>query len=172
MTAQLIIVFSFGLPAFVMVKALQPSFFARQDTRAPLIDGAIGVGVNIALSLALFASLWCSGHCLCHCHGRLGNPDLNAVAHGAARYLSFVMVAAASLGSASLWRPALMGWALYQAMGLIAAGYFVRQCYRVWRLGLPGLLRPGHWFTGWRWSLWAGCAAAMSASCEAASDAP
>ena len=56
MTAQLIIVFSFGLPAFVLVKALQPSFFARQDTRGPLIDGAIGVGVNITLSLVLFPS--------------------------------------------------------------------------------------------------------------------
>ena len=56
LTAQLIAVFSCGLPAFVLVKALQPSFFARQDTRAPLIDGAIGVGVNITLSLALFPS--------------------------------------------------------------------------------------------------------------------
>jgi len=55
-TAQLIRLFAFGLPAFVFIKALQPSFFARQDTRAPLIDGAIGVGVNIALSLSLFAS--------------------------------------------------------------------------------------------------------------------
>ena len=56
MTAQLIGVFAFGLPAFVFIKALQPSFFARLDTRAPLIDGAIGVGVNIALSLSLFAT--------------------------------------------------------------------------------------------------------------------
>ncbi|MCH1541671.1 MAG: murein biosynthesis integral membrane protein MurJ [Alphaproteobacteria bacterium] len=55
-TARLIGVFAFGLPAFVFIKALQPSFFARQDTRAPLIDGAIGVGVNIALSLSLFPS--------------------------------------------------------------------------------------------------------------------
>jgi putative peptidoglycan lipid II flippase len=56
MTAQIIFFFAFGLPAFVFIKALQPSFFARQDTRAPFIDGAIGVGVNIALSLSLFAS--------------------------------------------------------------------------------------------------------------------
>jgi putative peptidoglycan lipid II flippase len=55
MTAQIIFFFAFGLPAFVFIKALQPSFFARQDTRAPFIDGAIGVGVNIALSLSLFA---------------------------------------------------------------------------------------------------------------------
>lgn len=53
-TAQVLRGFCLGLPAFVFVKALQPSFFARADTRAPLIDGAIGVGVNISLSLAFF----------------------------------------------------------------------------------------------------------------------
>ena len=53
-TAQLLQLFCWGLPAFVFVKALQPSFFARQDTKTPLIDGAIGVGVNIVLSLAFF----------------------------------------------------------------------------------------------------------------------
>jgi len=49
--------FCFGLPAFVLVRALQPSFFARQDTRSPMIDGAVGVAANIALSLALFAQM-------------------------------------------------------------------------------------------------------------------
>lgn len=53
-TALLVKVFCFGLPAFVFVKALQPSFFARKDTRAPLLDGAIGVAVNIGLSLTFF----------------------------------------------------------------------------------------------------------------------
>jgi len=53
-TALAIKAFCFGLPAFVLVKALQPSFFARRDTRAPLIDGAIGVAVNIGFSLTLF----------------------------------------------------------------------------------------------------------------------
>ncbi|HCD16004.1 MAG TPA: murein biosynthesis integral membrane protein MurJ [Rhodobiaceae bacterium] len=49
--------FCFGLPAFVLVRALQPSFFARQDTRSPLIDGAVGVAANITLSLALFGQM-------------------------------------------------------------------------------------------------------------------
>ena len=49
--------FCFGLPAFGLVRALQPSFFARQDTRSPMIDGAAGVAANIALSLALFAQM-------------------------------------------------------------------------------------------------------------------
>ncbi|MEL0071666.1 MAG: lipid II flippase MurJ, partial [Rhodobiaceae bacterium] len=53
-TALAIKAFCFGLPAFVLIKALQPSFFARRDTRAPLIDGAIGVAVNIGFSLSLF----------------------------------------------------------------------------------------------------------------------
>jgi putative peptidoglycan lipid II flippase len=53
-TAQALQAFCFGLPAFVLVKALQPSFFARKDTRTPLIDGAIGVAVNISVSLSLF----------------------------------------------------------------------------------------------------------------------
>ena len=54
-TAQAVQVFCLGLPAFVLVKLLQPAFFARQDTRSPLIDGALGVAVNIGLSLALFS---------------------------------------------------------------------------------------------------------------------
>jgi putative peptidoglycan lipid II flippase len=53
-TARAAQAFCLGLPAFVLVKALQPSFFARQDTRAPLVDGAIGVAFNIAVSLTLF----------------------------------------------------------------------------------------------------------------------
>ena len=56
MTAAVLQGFCIGLPAFVFIKALQPSFFARRDTRAPLVDGAIGVGVNISLSLAFFDS--------------------------------------------------------------------------------------------------------------------
>jgi putative peptidoglycan lipid II flippase len=53
-TARLLQAFCLGLPAFVFIKALQPSFFARQDTRAPFIDGAIGVAVNLSLSLTFF----------------------------------------------------------------------------------------------------------------------
>ena len=45
MTAQLILVFSFGLPAFWS----KPAALLRAKY-APLIDGAIGVVVNIALS--------------------------------------------------------------------------------------------------------------------------
>lgn len=46
--------FAFGLPAFVLVKIIQPGFFAREDTASPFIYGAIGVAANISLSLIYF----------------------------------------------------------------------------------------------------------------------
>jgi len=49
--------FVWGLPAFVLVKMLQPIFFAQHNTRGPMWDGAGGVAVNIALSLLLFQAL-------------------------------------------------------------------------------------------------------------------
>ncbi|HAT08987.1 MAG TPA: murein biosynthesis integral membrane protein MurJ [Rhodobiaceae bacterium] len=118
MTAQLIIVFSFGLPAFVVIKALQPSFFARQDTRAPLIDGAIGVGVNIALSLVLFArfgapaiafaTVMAGWVTLTLMLWRMARRDIYHLSWSLLRRLAAQLVAAA-----------LMGWALYQGMGLL-----------------------------------------------------
>jgi putative peptidoglycan lipid II flippase len=46
--------FAAGLPAFVAIKVFQPSYFAREDTRTPTIQGGISVAVNVAGSLALF----------------------------------------------------------------------------------------------------------------------
>jgi len=56
-TASALRYFCIGLPAFVLVRALQPSFFARQDTRSPMIDGAVGVLANVTVSLALFSQM-------------------------------------------------------------------------------------------------------------------
>ena len=113
-TAQLIIVFSFGLPAFVLVKALQPSFFARQDTRAPLIDGAIGVGVNIALSLALFPSY--GAPAIAFATVMAGWVTLTLMLWRMARrdiyHLSWPLLRRVA---AQVLAAALMGWALYQA---------------------------------------------------------
>jgi putative peptidoglycan lipid II flippase len=46
--------FALGLPAFVAIKVFQPSYFAREDTRTPTVQGGISVAVNVAASLALF----------------------------------------------------------------------------------------------------------------------
>src|SRR5687767_3429688 len=44
--------FAVGLPAFVLVKALTPGFFARQDTRTPLYIAIAAIAVNVALNAA------------------------------------------------------------------------------------------------------------------------
>ena len=56
-TAAALAAFATGLPAYVLIKVLSPGFFAREDTRTPVIYAAIGVAVNIVLSLLLFRPL-------------------------------------------------------------------------------------------------------------------
>lgn len=56
-TGWAVMAFAVGLPAFVAIKVFQPSYFAREDTRTPTVQGGISVAVNVALSLALFPFL-------------------------------------------------------------------------------------------------------------------
>ena len=53
--------YGWGVPAFVLIKILQPAFFARGDTRTPMTYSIISVGVNIVLGVALFFSLGFQG---------------------------------------------------------------------------------------------------------------
>ena len=50
----LLAVFSIGLPSFVLIKILQPAFYAREDMRTPMWFSGINAIVNIVLSLILF----------------------------------------------------------------------------------------------------------------------
>ncbi|MBE7635840.1 murein biosynthesis integral membrane protein MurJ [Sneathiella sp. P13V-1] len=52
-TAEALIAFSSGLPAYVLTKVYAPGFFAREDTTTPVIIGVIAMVINIALSLLL-----------------------------------------------------------------------------------------------------------------------
>ena len=58
-TALALMAFAAGLPAYVLVKVLQPGFFAREDTVTPFKMAVATVAANIVLSLALF---WPLGH--------------------------------------------------------------------------------------------------------------
>ncbi|MCF1505063.1 murein biosynthesis integral membrane protein MurJ [Afifella sp. H1R] len=53
-TAAALRVFGFGLPAFVLVKVFTPGYFAREDTKTPMMFSAIAVSINVALALTLF----------------------------------------------------------------------------------------------------------------------
>jgi putative peptidoglycan lipid II flippase len=56
-TGKLLFHYGWGVPAFVLLRILQPAFFARQDTRTPMKLSLISVGVNIALGVTLFYTL-------------------------------------------------------------------------------------------------------------------
>ncbi|MGF1551802.1 MAG: murein biosynthesis integral membrane protein MurJ [Paracoccaceae bacterium] len=51
-TALALAVYAAGLPAFVLQKVLQPVFYAREDTRAPLRFALWSMVVNVAVALA------------------------------------------------------------------------------------------------------------------------
>lgn len=55
--APALIAFAAGLPAFTLTKIFQPGFFAREDTRTPMIFAMTAVAVNIAASLILSRSI-------------------------------------------------------------------------------------------------------------------
>lgn len=55
-TAATLAAFAIGLPGYVIAKALQQPFFARQNMRAPMLIALIGAAVDVAVSLALFKS--------------------------------------------------------------------------------------------------------------------
>jgi len=60
-TGQLLFHYGWGVPAFVLLRILQPAFFARQDTKTPMRFSLISVGVNIALGVALFYAIGFQG---------------------------------------------------------------------------------------------------------------
>ena len=56
-TAAALAAFAGGLPAYVLVKILQPAFYAREDTVTPFRFSVVSVIANIVLSLLLFLTL-------------------------------------------------------------------------------------------------------------------
>lgn len=52
--ASVLTLYGLGLPAFILIKTLVPNYFARQDTKTPLIFAGISVALNITLALSLF----------------------------------------------------------------------------------------------------------------------
>jgi putative peptidoglycan lipid II flippase len=51
--APVLSMFAIGLPAFTLTKIFQPGFFAREDTRTPMMFAIVAVVVNIAASFIL-----------------------------------------------------------------------------------------------------------------------
>jgi len=60
-TASMLAALALGLPAYVMIKVLHPSFFAREDTKTPMIYAGISMAANVVLSLTLFLLIGATG---------------------------------------------------------------------------------------------------------------
>src|SRR5690606_9217877 len=61
LVSSILAIFALGLPAFVLIKAFTPGYFAREDTRTPMYFAGISVAVNITLALTLFPSMGAPG---------------------------------------------------------------------------------------------------------------
>lgn len=53
-TGKALAAFAIGLPGYVLIKVLQPGYFARENTKSPMWMAGITVLVNIVISLSLF----------------------------------------------------------------------------------------------------------------------
>lgn len=117
-TAQALVAFACGLPAFVLIKLFQPGFFAREDTMTPTIFAGLSVVINIALSLLLFAWLQHVGIAIATSVAAWANALLLAVV--LARRGHFKLSAHQYMqNSALLAISAAMGAALWFGAGLV-----------------------------------------------------
>ena len=60
-SAQALIAYAAGLPAFVLIKVFAPAFFARGDTATPVKLGLVAVALNLAFNLVLMGPLQHAG---------------------------------------------------------------------------------------------------------------
>ncbi|MCF2869631.1 murein biosynthesis integral membrane protein MurJ [Octadecabacter sp. G9-8] len=145
-TALAVSVYGLGLPAFVLQKALQPLFFAREDTKRPFYYAAVAMVVNavvaiglsmyigyIAAALATTLAAWVMVWLLWR-----GSRDMGEAASFDARFkhrLWRIMLASGLMGGVLMVAVGLVGPALgmatvrYAALAFVVAvglgGYFV-----------------------------------------------
>lgn len=60
-TGAMLSALALGLPAYVLIKVLHPSFFAREDTKTPMIFAGVSMAANAVLSLTLFLAIGAIG---------------------------------------------------------------------------------------------------------------
>jgi putative peptidoglycan lipid II flippase len=121
-TALALAIYGLGLPAFVLQKALQPLFYAREDTRSPFHYAVWSMAINAALAFGLMpwigfsAAAWATTLSAWVMVIQLwwGARRLGEETRFDARFLSrFWRIALASaLMGAALW----LGWSLLQPM--------------------------------------------------------
>lgn len=56
-TAKALRMFALGLPAFVLIKILTPAYFARENTKTPMVYAGISALINVSLGALLFFTI-------------------------------------------------------------------------------------------------------------------
>ena len=87
LTALSLAGFAIGIPGYVLVRVLQPGYFARENTKTPMLIAGVTVIVNIVFSIMLFDSL-----------GHIGIAIATSIA-------AWVNVALLLLGLRNFWKP-------------------------------------------------------------------
>jgi putative peptidoglycan lipid II flippase len=123
-TSWALAAFALGLPAYVLVKALLPGFYAREDIATPVRIACAALGSNIVLALVLVhpfgavgialataASSWINAALLAWVLRRRGHfaPDARLARRAPRMLLAAILMAAALIGGAVLLDRALHG---------------------------------------------------------------
>jgi putative peptidoglycan lipid II flippase len=157
-TARALVWLALGLPAQVLVKALSPAFFAREDTMTPLLAMAKGFVVAIVAAVLLGHFFGATGIAAGIALGawsnalgliRRGGETFGFSIDAAARKRLPRIVAAALLMGAALWLTATFeAAATSSAHGLVQGGILLALIAA--GIALYGLLLRLFGVTGWR----------------------
>jgi putative peptidoglycan lipid II flippase len=119
-----------GLPAYVLVKVLVPNYFARKDTRTPVITAAISLMANVGLNLLLIPVLGIVGLALAGSLAAWGNAAmLYGVLHARGHYRMQAHVAS-RVGRICL-AAALMGLTLWWVLPMFGAAFVGAELVRL-----------------------------------------
>lgn len=138
-TANALAAYSIGLPAYVLIKALTPGFYARHDTKTPVKIAAVAITVNLTVSVALMGPLAHTGLALATAIAGW----VNAGALGATLYAKGLWRPDARLKD-RVWRTALA--VLAMTGGILGLAQVLAPWFgggQAWRLAALGLLVSG-----------------------------
>jgi len=105
-SALILFHYGWGLPAFVLVKILQPAFFARGDTKTPMRYSLISVGLNVVFGVSLFYTIGFQGI---------------AIATSLATWIS-VLQLTLTLARQKAYRPSARAWSKMVRVAAASAG--------------------------------------------------
>ena len=144
-TAGALAAFAAGLPAYVLIKALTPGFFARQDTKTPVKIAVSAMAVNIVFAVALMQVLAHVGIALATaCSAWLNAATLAFILHrrGQLRFDAKLRAAAPRIAAAALAMAAAL-WAADRALAPLFAGGSEARILALALLVAAGLLAYG-----------------------------